>query len=623
MESMEKLISNLREITEAIGGFAFILFFADMVGRTILKPFNFKKIMAVRIGLGLGVISHTVFILGYVKGLYPYYLLLYSFIICVSLFLFNYKEFISNFFNPFPLFKKNTTIPINILVVVLFAYFFLIFIQALSPPLSRDALNYHLFLPKTWLKHGYIFTIPSNIYSFFPQFWETLYLYVLIVGNDISAKLLHAFTLFLSIGMLGEILKLIFPRLLTKYILLSSLIFVSTPTLGRVSSWAYVDVTQVFYILLSLHFLFYFLLAGNKNRLSFFLSSIFLGFALSIKYLSLIWLLGMPCFIIEKKKFCPAIKLTVVYILLAIIFAFPYYGRNYLETGNPFYPFLGNFLGSNPFSPEKSQLLYLYFKSFGYGESIKDLMLLPLRLSFFPGFDNPQRFDGYLGAFYLFLVILMFIKHKKIDFPLRSGIYFFIIYLLLWFSLSQQIRFLLCGAILLLIIGSGILSQFRWQYTSIAVVGLSIYYLFYPISTIMKEKPHYFILGKETREEFLQRNINIYSLIKKINKEVSTESKVMLLNVEPIAYYVESEVYQESIFQDYTFREKLKGGIDSLREFLKAEGITHILVNELRTKLHFLRIEEREIIKRYEYFKKYYLSPKIKGGEFTFYKVNL
>jgi hypothetical protein len=152
------------------------------------------------------------------------------------------------------------------------------------------------------------------------------------------------------------------------------------------------------------------------------------------------------------------------------------------------------------------------------------------------------------------------------------------------------------------------------------LIILVIFYLSEPANTILRYKPYNFIFGRQNRDEFLEERIYIYPLVQKINR-LPSNSKVWLINVDPVSYYIEKDTYQESIFEDYKFRKKLKYGIDSLIEFLKQNSITHILMNEFRTKEHLSSYKDRNILRYFYYFRDNYLKIEEKRGDFILYRL--
>ena len=75
------------------------------------------------------------------------------------------------------------------------------------PPISRDALNHHLAIPKMYLLHGGMYEIPSMHYSYFPMNVDLLYLLPLYFKNEIAAKYIHFFFALLTAGLLYRYLK--------------------------------------------------------------------------------------------------------------------------------------------------------------------------------------------------------------------------------------------------------------------------------------------------------------------------------------------------------------------------------------------------------------------------------
>lgn len=605
-------------IIKEITGFFFIIFFAFFLGRLFL-PFSFKKKISICIGLGFVIISYSIFLLGILRLLNPIFIFTFSLVIFILLLIYNLKDKKIFFFS-----KNKPDKLSRFLILLIFLYLSLTFLSTLAPPVSADALNYHLNLPKLWLKEKKIFTIPFNIYSFFPQGWQMLYLYAFIMGGEISAKLLHFSSLFLILLLFHYFFKDIF-SLNSFYPLMSFLIFISTPSVTRVASWAYVDVIQAFYILLSLYLLlFYF---KKEERISLYLSAIFLGFAISIKYLTFIWLIFFFLLFLEESIEKRIAKFTILkqllfYFFLIFVFASPFYLRNFSETGNPFYPFFYNIFDGKFLNPEKSHLLSLYFESFGYGRSFKDLILLPLRLSFFAQFGNPYRFDGVIGIIYLVALIIITFNFKKINLKIlpRSFLYFPVIFVLVWFKLSQQVRFLIPLLAFLSLILTVFIRQINSSKINLVFLILFSLNLWYSFSFFMKEKPYLFLMGKETRSDYITRHIFIYPLIEKINK-LPSNSKIMLINIGPAGFYLDRDFYQEAIFEDYTFKNKLKEGVASLITFLKKEKITHILIGERRTRKSFLSSGFHKEFLKYLVFKKRYLKKVLQKGDFILYKI--
>jgi hypothetical protein len=613
------------EIITALGSVLFIILSADALGR--LPPSAIlKDIYEARIGLGLAVISYFIFFLGIFKLLNSPVILFSSLLIFLPLFFANLKNYKSTLRRTARYFYQQIcSMPMfdKFIFSVLSVYFVLLFLNTLTPPTCRDSLTYHLYLPKIWLKEQRIFSLPENIYSFFPHFWEMLYAYALLLGGDIGAKLLHLFTIFLSARLIARIIKLLYPRIERRYILLSILVFVSTPTIGKIATWAYVDLAQTYYLLLSFYFLFLFL--RGERKITFYLSAIFLGCALAIKYLSLVWLLFLPFLILEKKieekKGKEALFLIGAYVTTALSCALPYYLKNYFDTGNPFYPFFYGIFGGRFLDAGKSVLLDGYFKSFGYGNGLGDLLFLPIRLAFFSRFENHQKFDGEIGIIYLLLAVIFICKYKKIDLW-KSLIYLPFIGVLLWFAASQQVRFLIPLLAVFIIIAIGPLGRVNKFYLNLVLAIISALYLYYPTRQFIEARPYNFILNRESRPAYLVRSYPIvYPLIEKINRYVPRDSKIMLLMTGQIAYLFQRDVYQEVIFEDYSLRKALRKGVGETMGFFKNNRITFILINESAVAGYFDEYAGKQVIFNYLELRRKYLKPVYRQNGFGVYEI--
>ena len=80
---------------------------------------------------------------------------------------------------------------IILLILLLIALISSIFILGSVPPISRDALTHHLFVPKLWIQNGNISPIPEIAFSYYPMNLDLLYAIPLLWGNDIVPKYIH------------------------------------------------------------------------------------------------------------------------------------------------------------------------------------------------------------------------------------------------------------------------------------------------------------------------------------------------------------------------------------------------------------------------------------------------
>ena len=68
-----------------------------------------------------------------------------------------------------------------------------------------------------------------------------------------------------------------------------------------------------------------------------------------------------------------------------------------------------------------------------------------------------------------------------------------------------------------------------------------------------------------------------------------------------IGYYLDIPVFQEAIFEDYTFKNKLKD-LNCLQNFLQQNGITHILTDMAFVKKYLLPTLDKEKVSNFQKF---------------------
>ncbi len=612
-----KIYNMDMEALTALMGTAAIIIFLDSLGRVILTPYK-ESGFIIRIAIASIGVCLILTLLGFMHLLNEK--------LIVTLFLISYSAL-------FQISKKNITFHLNkiqilkirdiktqtdIFLLTLIVYATIIALNTLTPPISRDAINYHLYLPKIYLEHNAILTIPNNIYSFFPSYWEVFNSFLISVSNDISAKLFHFFFLLLTLFLIADFIKLLKPDAKKIDIKAALLIFISTPLINKIASWAYIDFVFTFYCLLSLYLLIKYSI--KKEPFFYYLSVVSMGFVLGTKYLGWLWLIALfSLFVKEDEKLSQSFIKYSKFAILAFVIASPFYIRNYIQTNNPFFPFFFSFFPTKNLDPEKYSLLVLYFKSYGQGIGIKELALLPYRLLFKSEFTQPLNFDGKINLLYL-VGFIPFLKREKNSFFCKMLFLIIAVYFLVWFFSSQQLRFLIpVIAIIVIIFGLGF-GKLKKHYLHYIVLIFSFGYLFYPIKDSLKTKPWLFISGGEKRSDFLTRNLSYYPIVEKINENIPHKKKIMLLDAGPMAYYFKTDIFQESIFEDYTFKIKLKESLESTCAYLKENNVDFVLVNELFLKMHFipyLSVLEKE---RFSLFREYNLMPVYRLNELCLYR---
>jgi len=477
------------------------------------------------------------------------------------------------------------------------------------PPVDRDALTHHLFVPKLYLKHGGIYEIPNIPFSYYPMNLDLLYLIPLFFKNDIFPKLIHFIFALLTAWLVYEYLK---KRIGSIHALLGALFFLSIPVIVKLSITVYVDLGLIFFTTASLMLLFKWL-ETSKARWLFF-SAVMCGLALGTKYNGFISLLLLTLFIPSaylrypiqsSKSQMSAIGYAVFFFLISLTVFSPWMIRNYLWTQNPIYPLYNHLFNSQEVevstSSEEDQITESInvLKPFAlrkiiYGENWWQLITIPIRIFFEGKDDDPKYFDGKLNPFLLLLPLFLFIGFKDINPVIRFEAKFLALFALLFllfvtFQSDMRIRYaspMIPPITILSIMGfkhvKGLLNRHRrtllsgTMISSLLAVSMVAPNALYIISQFHYVNPFPYISGKESRDTYIEIYRPEYRVIRFVNENLPAESKILFLFIGNRGYYSDREIF----FGYDWLMQKLKEAVSHtpLLDSIKQRGVTHLLV---------------------------------------------
>ncbi|MFX0201987.1 MAG: hypothetical protein ACFFCW_38235, partial [Candidatus Hodarchaeota archaeon] len=173
------------------------------------------------------------------------------------------------------------------------AAFFLI-ILASAPPVDWDSLKYHLRVPSQFLEEGRIYLPEDNLHVSRVGLAHMLYLPLLALGSSAGPALVNAF-LALLLGM--SVFSLATRFFGHQTASLSLTLLWGTTTILLVAISPRVDVTLGFFVFLA-HYALLIALSSESNMKFLYLGAILLGFAVGIKYLALLYVIGLAPLVI-------------------------------------------------------------------------------------------------------------------------------------------------------------------------------------------------------------------------------------------------------------------------------------------------------------------------------------
>jgi len=226
-------------------------------------------------------------------------------------------------------------------------------LSALTPEVREDPLQYHIAFPSLYVIHGGFYENAWHYFSYMPIHVESLYALALSIGRDHLAKLIHC-----SFGILVAFLLFCFARRMhsRKAGLWSAWLWMITPQVAWLSSACFIDLAQSAWVTVSLLSI---TQAAQQTDHSvrnrwLLMAAISSGFFLGAKYttaliafvpLCLVWLvwLGTKQRLSTRGFWKQITFLTVP----AAVIASPVFIKNWILTGNPFFPILAGVLGRN------------------------------------------------------------------------------------------------------------------------------------------------------------------------------------------------------------------------------------------------------------------------------------
>lgn len=277
-------------------------------------------------------------------------------------------------------------------------------LSAIAPPLAFDSLVYHLSLPMTYLGSGRFGYVADNPFWGMPQLGELLYTMAISLGGIEGAQVLGWMVGVLSLLGIGELLK---DTLSREGVWVAFSTVLCGMTFAESLGWGYVDWFTFFWGVCVLHSLTF--SAGFPEPKALFLRGVFCGFALGTKYtagilivvvfLTVVFSSSKPLPIrveVRKNTFWNSkpglIALLSLGCLLAVL---PWWVKNWLAVGQPFYPLLF------PAGEISAQRIRFYGEVAPFGSWLTSVFL-PITATIL-GVEGKEGFSTSIGPLFLLL----------------------------------------------------------------------------------------------------------------------------------------------------------------------------------------------------------------------------
>ncbi len=365
--------------------------------------------LALQGGLGLGIFSLVILILGSTLGL-PVWALWLALPVLAILLRRHALSWLRQLAGFSELWHSGSRLGKALGIVLALIFLTRLFV-ALAPPLAFDALFEHLAMPAAYLEDGRISYLAWNVSSAMPQNAEMLYTWAMVLGgSEAAASLGWAIALLGLAGLVGYVNDKFGPR--SAWVAAAALLAgISSAVL---LSDAYADWLVLLFGLGTLVCLDSWQAGGARRFLL--LAGIFAGLALGCKYTAAVLVVAGAAALAwhawkRRAAFIPA---AFIFGLAALISFLPWLVKNGLTIGNPFYPFFFT-------SSVASQIQLANFERVSAWGNALDFFLLPLRATMV-GFEKA---DGYMfstGPLLLALGALAWVGWKQLQPMQRSAL---------------------------------------------------------------------------------------------------------------------------------------------------------------------------------------------------------
>jgi len=392
-------------------------------GRLIISFFPLagmekSEITIFSLGLGLTALSLGIFLFGILGFLTRFSIgMLLAFFLIVPIL--TPRIFPVTLSKHFPWTTENKAIGALLAVV-----FPLSFLQALAPCTGMDALAYHLYLPKEFLRLGKMIFLPLTRESLWPFNTEMLFMLGLLFQGTTTAQLFHWVFYPLTAFAIYACARRYYGQPTAFW---AVVFFTFTPAAFAQSGYAYVDLSFSFFTFLSVYA---FLLADTFKDFRFYvLSGIFCGATIGAKYLGLGTFLILTLFTLFRSKF--SLKMALVFMVSTLLVGGGWYLRSFLISGNPVFPLYPHLFRGNGYAVAMDAGVSM-------GKNIWAFLKFPWNVTMFPRFFGGEI----IGPFYLILLPLLLLKPK----PRTTSIIlasFAFLYTVFLFTQSQHVRFLI------------------------------------------------------------------------------------------------------------------------------------------------------------------------------------
>ncbi len=314
----------------------------------------------------------------------------------------------------------------------------------LSPPLIWDAVLDHFRFAEEVARQGEVPFRWTNHTGDMPKFTEMIWAGFWAMGGEFLSKASMGISIFLTLWIL-----MAYPRSKGMPGFVGPLLFLTGPYFLALFTWGYVEGHLALFECLSvIGFLEFY---ENPKRKSWLLISLFfMGAAVGTKYTAFMMILGifLLSLLLDYGRYRLSLNGKGIFLLAFFLCPLPWYLRNELANGNPFYPLLTGLLGGPPGFDSGMETALWTDTGRVFGIKILDLLLRYWHAFF--------TVDNGIGAFWppLVFMSLPWVWKGLVEKSFQRLLIFCGIFLVTWGFLCTNLRHASGGCIALVLTAS-------------------------------------------------------------------------------------------------------------------------------------------------------------------------
>lgn len=451
-----------------------------------------------------------------------------------------------------------------------------------------DALAYHLAVPKLWIEAGQITLIPTIHHSNFPFAVDNLYIWGLLWGDSAGAK-----TFSLLYGGFGALalFGLARARYGERAGWWAVVAFLGIPAVLWEIGTAYIDVSHGLWAGLGILFAAE-VVEDPTKRGRLWLSAVCLGMAAASKYTGLQVAIAAALVVaiasVVQKRFAHGIGQAALLGSVALLLCSPWLARNFVQLGNPVYPFFyESFQGKN-WGPSHAEIYKNEQQTFGVGRTPRgrnwnEFPSAVIGLAYQPGrYTNPNPVEGQgfptgaMGVTGIAAGLLWLVagRPRRFEGAVLGAVF---LCFLMWFALSQQSRYALNMTIPLCLLAGGAVARLRAGPILAALASAQGMYSLWLIKGVTVDPKLPVIVGKVSNEDYLLAVVPFYEAAQTINEDTSAR-KVVLYD-EVFGYYLNTPYLWGNPGHSAVFDYEAMPDGNGLVAALRSQGVTHLYVS--------------------------------------------